>query len=89
MTTLVCDNTLFDAFIETGLLDELYTWLGANKILRVGLYLGQPITITDGPDGRTIHYAVLAGDPEAEPPVTEARSCPLLVAPPAYWPGGK
>jgi hypothetical protein len=89
MTTLVCDNALFDVFIETGLLDELYAWFDAHGILRVGLYLSEPITIVDSPDGRMIRYTVLVGDPEAEPPVTEARACPLRVEPPAYWPGGE
>jgi hypothetical protein len=87
MTRLICDNTTYDTFIETGLLDELYAWFDAHGILLVGLHLSEPITIVDSPDGRVIRYTVLVGDPEADPPVTETRACPLRVEPPAHWPG--
>lgn len=89
MSQLVCDHDLFAVFIETGLLDELYRWLEANQILRIGLWMDEPITIVDGPDGRVLHYTVVVGDVEADPVATEPRSSPLLVEPPAHWPAAE
>ena len=85
MTRIVCTHV--DPFIDAGLLDELYRWFDANQILHVRLDGSEPISIIDGPDGRLLQYAVTVS--ADGPVVTEVRTSPLVVEPPAHWPAAE
>ncbi|WP_371095046.1 hypothetical protein [Streptomyces sanglieri] len=89
MTQLVCNEELFDQFIESGLLSELDTWWQANGLIWSDYWVNAPVTIeTDLQGNRTLHYVASiheAGGPTVK---TVPRSTPLLVEPPAHWPQG-